>query len=321
MPLPRSTISAARVSALSALFVVALAPPAWAQAEAARAETLFREGRALLDAKSYDLACPKLAESERLDPSSGVELALGLCYERSGKTASAWGAYTRAVTIAQRDGRADRARAAAAEAATLEPSLLRVTFAVASETARLDGLELRQDGIVIGQPAWADGPVDPGEHTVEAKAPGYAPYSTTFTIHASQKKLTVAIPALVAIPPPPLLPGASRPATSPVRIAGFAVGGTGAAALIVAAVLGGEAIAKANAVHSACPTTCGSLQILSENQTAGTLADSSTGLFIAGGTLAAAGVLMAVFAPHATEPAAPISLQVGPSYLGVRGSF
>jgi hypothetical protein len=178
---------------------------------------------------------------------------------------------------------------------------------------------------VIGPPAWADGPVDPGEHTLEVKAPGYAPYATTFIVRAAQKRLSVSIPALAPVAaPPPLVPGASQhPGTSPVRIAGFAVGGTGAAALIVAAVLGGDALAKANAVHNACETTCGSLSVLSENQTAGTLADSSTGLFIAGGTLVAAGALMVLFAPHAAEPSspAPIGVQLGPGYLGVTGSF
>jgi hypothetical protein len=320
----RSTISAARASAFSALLLLALAPPAWAQAEAARAETLFREGRALLDAKTYELACPKLAESERLDPSSGVELALGLCYERSGKTASAWGAFARAVTLAQRDGRADRAQAAAAEAATLEPRLSRVTFAVAPETARLAGLELRQDGIVIGPPSWVDGPVDPGDHTLDVKAPGHAPYSTTFVLRAEQRKLTVAVPALApdALSPPGT-PGASGHAgMSTVRVAGFAIAGTGAAALIIAAALGGDAIAKANAVHVDCPmTTCGDKAAIAESNTAGTIADTSTGLFIGGGAVLAAGALMALFAPTAKPTPSAIGLTVAPGYLGISGSF
>src|SRR5580692_4091789 len=81
---------------------------AGAQGNSAIAESLFRDGKKLLERKRYDEACPKFAESARLDPSSGVELALGLCYEGQGKTASAWGAFVNAASLARRDGRKDR---------------------------------------------------------------------------------------------------------------------------------------------------------------------------------------------------------------------
>src|SRR5271156_4573673 len=85
---------------------------AGAQSNSAMAESLFRDGKKLLEERRFDEACPKFKESSRLGPASGVELALGLCYEGQGKTASAWGAYVTAASLARRDGRHDRELAA-----------------------------------------------------------------------------------------------------------------------------------------------------------------------------------------------------------------
>src|SRR5260221_11014313 len=63
---------------------------AHAQNDPVAARTLFDEGRKLLADGKYDAACPKLEESQRLDPGTGTLFNLADCWEQIGRTASAW---------------------------------------------------------------------------------------------------------------------------------------------------------------------------------------------------------------------------------------
>ena len=76
--------------------VVALAL-SWAAAaraepldDAARADASFKEAMQLRSGGHDAEACPKFAESQRLAPAVGVTLYLADCYEKTGRTASAW---------------------------------------------------------------------------------------------------------------------------------------------------------------------------------------------------------------------------------------
>ena len=55
---------------------------------------------------SWAEACPKLAQSQKLDPGGGTLVHLGSCYEQEGKLASAWGVLREAQDVARRDRRA-----------------------------------------------------------------------------------------------------------------------------------------------------------------------------------------------------------------------
>jgi hypothetical protein len=178
--------------------------PAWADnnpADQALAQTLFDRGRELMAAKKYVEACEKFSESERLEPSVGTELNLGLCYESQGKTAAAWAAYRAAGARARRDGRRDREQAAHDRAAALEPKLSRVTVTLAPG-ADVPGIEVRLDGTLLGRATWdVAAPIDPGPHVVDVRAPGYRNWTNRFDVPVTAAH-PITIPILVVDPAP-----------------------------------------------------------------------------------------------------------------------
>ena len=97
-----------------------LLPALAAAGDTTLAEGLFREGKALMQAKDYAQACPKLAESLRQDAATGTQLALALCQEKQGLLASAWTNFSSVASNARREGRPDREKVARERAAALE---------------------------------------------------------------------------------------------------------------------------------------------------------------------------------------------------------
>src|SRR5271166_5257799 len=74
----------------------------------AAAQAIFDEGKRLMDAGQFAQACPKFADSEKLDPGVGTLLNLGVCYEKNGQTASAWATYKEAASAAANAGETAR---------------------------------------------------------------------------------------------------------------------------------------------------------------------------------------------------------------------
>src|SRR4051812_17491676 len=85
------------------------------------AEALFEEARKLMVDGRYAEACPKLAESERLDPGIGTEFNLARCYELEGRLASAWTAYRNVAVSTHAAGQTAREALAHERVKALEP--------------------------------------------------------------------------------------------------------------------------------------------------------------------------------------------------------
>src|SRR5262245_53666848 len=92
-------------------------------------------------------ACPKLEESQRLDPAGGTLLHLAICLEESGKTATAWSLFNSALSAAVRDRRIDRQKVAQEHLALLEPRLSKLVLEVDPAARDLAELRVTRDGI------------------------------------------------------------------------------------------------------------------------------------------------------------------------------
>jgi hypothetical protein len=207
---------------------LALASSAWAATargdpdENQRAAALFDEGRRLVERGQVSEACPKFAESQRVDPGIGTQLWLADCYESVGQTASAWMTFKEAAAEAalHKDGREKVGRE---RAAALESKLSRMMIVV-SDRAAAQGLEVKRDGMTVALAEWGTGvPLDPGEHTLAVSAPGRQPWSTTVQLAARPETLQVTVPPLEPVSPdaelrsPPAPPALTLVAGAPPR--------------------------------------------------------------------------------------------------------
>jgi serine/threonine-protein kinase len=151
-----------------------------------------------MDGGKYAEACPKLEESQRLDPGVGTLMYLGLCYEQVGKIASSWSAYRSAESAASNARQQERAKIAHERALALEPKLSKLTIRVAPGNA--DGIQVTRDGVALGQASWgAAVAVDPGKHTVTASAPGKKAWSTTVEVSSGSAEIALDVPRLEGV--------------------------------------------------------------------------------------------------------------------------
>jgi len=160
----------------------------------AEAEALFKEGKRLMDEGETAKACVKFEASDRLDPLEGAKMNLALCWDKLGKTASAWALYT---TIAKTTKKPDRRAAAKQRVKALEEELVRLTLEV-PEASEIDGLEITRNDVVVESAQWNQPvPVDPDDYTITAKAAGHAEWTKRIKVKAKDK--VVAIPKLVKL--------------------------------------------------------------------------------------------------------------------------
>lgn len=206
--MPKTTASLA-LSILGSLVLassVLLSPSVAAAGDKALAETLFQDGRKLLDAGKYDAACLKFEASQRQDPSPGTLLNLGKCNEARGKTASAWANYKEAEALARNMSRAEQEAVANERAAALEPKLSRLE--IKAPPTPIDGLTVKRGGVLMSVDALGTpSPVDPGEHEIEASAPGYKTWKSKVVVGKEADSASVQIPELEK---------GEEPATAPV---------------------------------------------------------------------------------------------------------
>jgi hypothetical protein len=153
------------------------------------ADTLFDEARHLRDEGNVTLACTRFAQSQKLAAGIGVTLYLADCYERLGRTASAWTEFRLAEKLANERG--DKREAVAhAHAEALEASLSHLTIAVAPSLRGRS--EVRLDGELVPAEAWnVAWPVDAGDHAVALTPSGQTPRVLTAHVEAGGPSVVV----------------------------------------------------------------------------------------------------------------------------------
>jgi hypothetical protein len=344
-----------RTLRLGALLFALSTPVVWTSGAIAQtgavekttAEALFDEGVKLMKAGSFQDACPKLENSQRVDPAVGTLLYLGECYEKLGRAASAWATFREAQSAAEASGQAKRAQTAKQRVEKVEKDLAYLTIEVADATKSLPGLRITRGGIdagtsIIGAPV----PVDPGELKIEVSAPGYQNYVVTVSVPARSRQ-SMQVPALsvkeepkVVAPAEPSSPPASTPelptpinpivpppsvedsGMSTVAVLGLVVAGAGVVGAGVGTFYGLRAMSEdKKADEGSCnPTICQekvdfdhSREAVSSAKIANVALGIGGGLFVAGG-------LMFLLAPS-SEPAESASVRftprLAPGFAGI----
>lgn len=305
------------IAARSLVVVCALTAPAYAQSP--EAESLFREGKALLAKGKIAEACDKLEASDKVDAKAGTELNLGDCREKNKQYASAWATFLKAASTAKKENDAKRATEAKRRAKLLEPKLKYLTIKVPDDR-KYDGLEITRDGQVVDEAVWNQRvPVDQGTHKLKATATNRQTWKEEIEIDKSDEEAE--LPTLDEIetadePQVETKPKKKKkkpePSSSGRRFVGLtitstviAVGGLGAGAFF-----GLRAKSQSDDADAVCPNqNCFDREALALNDDARKNAKISNASLIAGGV----GVIGTVVFLLAGSPRAEKTVAVVPS--------
>lgn len=290
----------------------------------AAAEVLFRDAKALSDKEQYDLACPKFQESHRIDPKPGTILNLAVCHEKQGKVASAWLDYLEAASFAARAGQKDREAFAKEQAEKLDKTIPRLVVRVPETTP---GIVVKLDAAVVSEGVWGRAtPINPGDHAIEATAPGYKAWSSILKIENKPGNVDAIVPKLDvetagspvdkpkdppkgegtkgnANPDPPTkhkMPDKPAPSrfNAPLWV-GVGLGAVGLAGMIYGTVYGAETLSLRDAGNVECgpppdETFCTKKGLELQAQAAATAPYSTAGVIVGGIGLGAGAALILV---------------------------
>lgn len=303
--------------------------------DSASAQALFEEGRGLAQKGNCAEAIPKFVASHKLDPSPGPLLNLADCYEKTGRSASAWARFVEAAGLAKNMGQPDREAFARKRAAALLPKLARLTLVVDAPPA---GLRVERDGVTIEAGAFGSAlPIDPGVHVLTAHAPGKRPLrveisvekekSTTFVLPPLEDEpAPAAPPAPAAVPAQPAAPAPLRPASPPLaspgpqRTIGIVATTAGAVALGVGATFGLVARSRYVDLEERCPNgVCESPADLARVGDVKSAARLSDWFFAGGALLVTTGIVVWLTAPSDHAPS--LGLSASPGGATLIGSF
>ena len=292
--------------------------------DGSKALALVDEGRRLMASGDYTAACAKFASSEELEASAATALSLAACYEKAGKLVSALDAYRKADAAAGSARQKNRSAFAKKKAATLVPTLSRLTITVPA-SSQVVGLEVRLAGETLPQAQWGVPiPRDGGSYEVQATAPGKSTWTTHVDLQTSRQNLNVDVPTLDDATPAPSAATAPEPAPAAEtpkadeehpgrtqRVIAIVVGGAGVATMGAGGVVGLLAKSQMNTARSEANPAAHNDSVSAVN-----MGNLGTILVGVGAAVTAAGAVVWL-----TAPDSKVSVGTSGSAVLVSGSF
>lgn len=288
-------------------------------------------------AGSYDIACARFRDSDKLDPAVGTRFNLADCEERRGRVATAWSLFRGVLSELAEDD--DRRPIAQQRVRALEPRLPYLTMQRASATPA--GVRVRIDGVELGEGSLGVAlPMDPGVHDLVLVPPegGEGQHRTFALREGEHRDLPIVLGADA-----PLAGAGEAPAGEPFLAGGsrqkwiYIAGGVGVAGVLFGAVTGVVALNKKSTADANCSDerrVCNQagVEANESGKTYGVLSGVGLGVGVVG---LAAGAYLWLTAPkaptHAAHPSIPVhrrwrvrpevACANGTGFLSVSGSF
>ena len=304
----------------------------------AAAEALFDQARSAMAAGSYDIACARFRDSDKLDPAVGTRFNLADCEERRGRVATAWSLFRGVLSELAEDD--DRRPIAQRRVRALEPRLPYLTMQRAAATPA--GVRVRIDGVELGEGSFGVAlPMDPGSHELVLMPPtSDHGEHRAFTLREGERRN---LPIVFGADGPPAGATEPAPASEPFIADGprqkwiYIAGGVGAAGVLFGAVTGVVALNKKSTADANCSDerrVCNQagVEANESGKTYGTLSGVGLGVGVIG---LATGAYLWLTTPtartHAAHPSIPAHRSVrvwpgvacasGTGFLSVSGSF
>lgn len=164
--------------------------------------------------------------------------------------------------------------------------------------------------------------IEAGQHRVVERVPGRAQREHVINVSpGATERLPIEAPAAPTVEAPVVAPPRTevvlRP--NPLRTVGFVTAGVGVAALVGGVITGVMANGQFADLEAACPNrVCPNATALDQRGSVDALAGATNGLLIAGGVLAAAGVVL-VIVGHPREET--VQVAVGPRSVDLSWHF
>lgn len=166
-----------------------------AQSQNVDADSLFQQGRRLLQAGRLEEACASFERSQLLDATISTLINLAGCREKSGKIATAWRLFSEAARQTESSDNAQMRQLhsiASSRAARLAPRVSTITILV---PAYAEDIEIVCDEEIVEKERWSK-PIalDGGLHQIHIRGRSIKEWSTRVTLQIEFDRQNVAVP-------------------------------------------------------------------------------------------------------------------------------